>query len=81
MRGCVVCGLRPVDRCHIKTRGSGGSWDENNIFYACRTHHQEQHRIGLVAFHDKYMSVALEFDRMGWQIEDHFGVRRLRRRE
>tara|TARA_Y100000034_G_scaffold122301_1_gene167570 strand:- start:185 stop:463 length:279 start_codon:yes stop_codon:yes gene_type:complete len=51
---CIICGDPQVDRCHIISRGSGGSDDEWNIFFACRFHHSEQHQIGIFSFAEKY---------------------------
>ena len=38
---------------HIKSRGAGGK-DERNIVPLCRSHHREQHTIGIQSFAAKY---------------------------
>lgn len=78
---CVVCGSDRVDACHIKSRGAGGTTDENNIFYACRIHHIEQHQIGIVSFAMKYKKVFFDFEKKGWVIQSHFGRLRVVRRD
>ena len=77
---CIVCKSKTTDRCHIKSRGSGGSDDEWNIFFACRFHHVQQHGIGVVAFVELYPEVKKEFEKKGWEIVNEFGVKKLRRK-
>lgn len=38
--------------CHIKSRGAGG--DDTQVFPACQKHHNEQHKLGMMAFETKY---------------------------
>lgn len=71
-RYCLVCGSSPVDACHIKSRGAGGTTDKSNIFYACREHHQEQHKIGIITFARKYDQVMVAFIKKGWRIQNNF---------
>jgi 5-methylcytosine-specific restriction endonuclease McrA len=52
-RGCLVCGRVPADAAHVKSRGAGGGWDRN-LVGLCRTHHTEQHTIGIKTFQTKY---------------------------
>lgn len=42
-----------VDACHVKSRGAGGD-DRGNLIPLCRSHHREQHQIGLRSFERKY---------------------------
>lgn len=54
--GCVVSNgecYGPIDACHVKSRGAGGS-DPKNLFSACRKHHAEQHTLGIKSFGAKY---------------------------
>jgi hypothetical protein len=45
---CVVCGVSPSDPAHVRSRGAGGT--DADTVPLCRTHHQEQHQIGLRSF-------------------------------
>lgn len=76
---CAVssCGEARTDRCHIKTKGSGGSWDERNIINMCRRHHSEQHSIGWYAFCSKYPNIKRELDNRGWEFVFIFGQYKL----
>lgn len=65
---CLVCGHPEVDRAHIKTKGSGGDEDPSNMMQLCRTHHVEQHKIGIVTFTLKYWSVRKYLFANGWEI-------------
>lgn len=51
---CLVCGKRPSDPDHIRTKGSGGGDSPGNVWPLCRPHHSERHRIGIKSFLDKY---------------------------
>lgn len=59
------CDGRPIDFAHVKTRGSGGH-DAQGVSL-CRTHHREQHDIGIETFQAKYkvdlFAIAAEFAR------------------
>lgn len=43
----------PIDCCHVTSRGAGGK-DRGNTVPMCRGHHQEQHRIGVYTFEQRY---------------------------
>lgn len=64
---CIVCGKRPVDLCHIRSRGAGGPDEPFNLYPGCRSHHQEQHRLGIVTFAVKYGQVWQYFKSLGWE--------------
>lgn len=49
---CVVCGYRPCDNAHVKSRGSGG--DYRFVVPLCRKHHSEQGRDGITTFQVRY---------------------------
>lgn len=48
-RRCTVC-RKYSEKHHIKTRGSGGSDDPENLLDLCRNCHIEVHQIGLSTF-------------------------------
>jgi len=52
---CAVGGCRnhPCDPAHVRSRGAGGA-DVGNTVPLCHPHHEEQHRIGIVSFSDRY---------------------------
>lgn len=65
-RKCVVCG-KHADVCHVDTVGMGR--DRTNIdhsefrFYAgCRTHHGEEHTIGIENFLNKYQIIPIKLN-------------------
>lgn len=68
-RPCLVCGLIPTDRCHVKTRGAGGRDEEWNLMALCRDHHMEQHRIGIITFARRYSNVLIWLMRNDWQLD------------
>lgn len=76
---CMVdgCNRVPTDKCHIKSKGSGGSMDDSNIVYMCREHHTEQHKIGWIKFFEKYSAVKRILTVKGWRVENIFGVQKL----
>ena len=51
---CFICGTRPVDVDHIKSRGAGGGDDLPNLQALCRSHHVERHTIGIKQFLKRY---------------------------
>ncbi len=69
-----------IDRAHLKTRGSGASWDEEMWVYLCRKHHTEQGAIGFNNFLRKYPIVEIILDAKGWEIQRLFGVQKLRKK-
>jgi len=77
---CMVCGKTNVDRCHIKTKGSGGGDDEQNIILLCREHHVEQHKIGIITFIEKHPDVKTYVEQNGWQIDNVNSFKRLVRK-
>lgn len=63
---CIICG-DPSERCHIKSRGSGGGDEEWNIMHLCREHHIEQHKRGWLGFSSVYPVAREELQRKGWE--------------
>jgi predicted restriction endonuclease len=78
-RECLICGDPDVDTAHIKTRGSRGGDEAENLMDLCRLHHTEQHKIGIVTFTEKYKMVRDRLEGHGWAIVDLFGQKKLRR--
>lgn len=61
---CLICRQTPVDVAHIKTVGSGGKdfIEANgtiviNMMPLCRTHHTQQHTIGIKTFIQTYRAM------------------------
>src|SRR5688500_1174103 len=66
--GCSVCGRRPADPAHIKSRGAGGPDLKENVIPLCRQHHSEQHQRGWIRFIQKYFHIRLKLEALGWEI-------------
>lgn len=50
VEGCTSEG--PSDPAHVRSRGAGGL--DSDTVPLCRTHHDEQHRIGVASFCERY---------------------------
>jgi predicted restriction endonuclease len=72
-----VCNKENPDKAHIKTRGSGGGDEQENIMPLCRLHHIEQHKIGIITFVEKYLQVRAYLQARDWTIVEVFGRKRL----
>lgn len=79
-RRCLVCGGYS-DPCHVRSRGAGGDDVVDNLLPLCRSHHTEQHKRGWVGFCEKYPSVELHLNDLGWMLETLFGRTRLVKNE
>jgi hypothetical protein len=77
--GCCVpsCDARAVDFAHLRSAANAGMGQRSHDIFGvslCRTHHDEQHRLGADAFGDKYhidlWALAAEFARRSpdWQM-------------
>ena len=77
--GCCVpnCDARAVDFAHLRSAANAGTGQRPHDIFGvslCRTHHDEQHRLGADAFGDKYhidlWALAAEFARRSpdWQM-------------
>lgn len=75
-RRCDICGVKPCDPCHIKTRGAGGSDEHFNLMSLCRTHHTEQHMLGFYKMTKKYPFFGQFLAGKGWVFN---GDKKLRR--
>jgi hypothetical protein len=49
--GCCVCGSKPTEAAHVKSRGAGGTW--RDTVPMCRGCHSRQHAIGIESFEQK----------------------------
>lgn len=65
---CCVCGFKPSDASHIKTRGSGGPDEEWNVVPHCRKHHTEW-GMSWSKFIKKYPQMFFLLKRMGWEVQ------------
>ncbi len=55
-QGCLIHDSRCSsvwDVAHVVSRGAGGA-DRDNVVCLCRHHHEEQHRIGIKSFEQRY---------------------------
>jgi hypothetical protein len=77
---CLICSNPQTDRCHIKSKGSGGKNEDWNLIQMCRAHHSESHTLGWYRFSNKYDIVRKELDRKGWEFVDRFGFPKLVRK-
>lgn len=62
---CLICGNKS-DPCHIKSKGSGGNDEVNNLINLCRLHHRESHDLGWFRFSQKFSCVAKALESKGW---------------
>lgn len=75
---CTVCGvIGQMDRCHIKSQGAGGTWEDENIVLMCRRHHTEQHAFGWDKFIERYPNIGILLEKKGWEMKQEFGRKRL----
>jgi len=45
---CEVCGERPSENAHVRSRGAGGTHED--VVPLCAPHHRQQHDIGIRSF-------------------------------
>lgn len=64
---CCICGRRPVDASHVKTRGSGGPDTTWNVVPHCRQHHQEWGQLGARRFFLRYTVALIYLRGLGWE--------------
>ena len=58
-RKCVICGKPKSDLAHFEAVGAGRNRNKishigSHVLALCRTHHNEQHSMGVHSFNDKY---------------------------
>lgn len=49
---CLICGKRPSENAHVKSRGAGGN--STDVVPLCREHHQQQHDMGILTFQKEH---------------------------
>lgn len=69
LQPCIVCGARPVDPSHIRSRGSGGPDEPFNVWPKCRMCHI-QWGYGWSSFFEKHPHFWEKLEAAGWYIED-----------
>ena len=78
---CQACGeVKPLDLCHIKSKGAGGLLNETNTYLACRICHQKQHKLGFVTFVKLFPRMEKILSDKGWHFETIFGRTKLARK-
>ncbi len=65
---CLICGNKS-DPCHIKSKGSGGGDEVNNLINLCRLHHRESHDVGWFKFSQKFSCVLDVLNSKGWMFD------------
>jgi hypothetical protein len=65
---CVICGRQQTDRCHITSKGAGGSNEDWNIIRMCRFHHSMQHHIGWTQFAKRFKLIRAELLSRGFRL-------------
>lgn len=68
-QSCCICGSRPTDPCHVRSRGAGGPDTDWNVIPMCRKHHSEQHQSGWGKFLKKYFAVKWKLEALGWEMD------------
>lgn len=66
-RACFVCGKSHADLAHVETVGMGRNRKKidhrkYHVMTLCRTHHIEQHKIGIQSFMNKYHLAPITLD-------------------
>lgn len=63
---CIVCGRRPADPAHIKSKGTGGNDIPENCIPLCRTDHITQHAMGIGRFIIRNRKLKEYLKSIGW---------------
>jgi hypothetical protein len=75
---CAACGAYgTMDKAHIKSVGSGGEHDGTILL--CRLDHRIQHNEGWDKFIKRYPHLKEVLSDLGWEIDDVFGIKKLRK--
>lgn len=78
---CPACGqFKRLDRCHLRSKGAGGTWDGSNVLLMCRSDHILQHSLGWKRFLDKYPHLINILDDKGYELVNEFNIYKLRRK-
>lgn len=70
---CLACGKIPSDVAHIKSKGSGGGYEEFNLIPLCRSDHIISHKLGWARFLEMHPHVKYALEDMGWQFQEMNG--------
>jgi len=76
---CIVCGDLPSDFCHIQTYATTLKDDESNGVQLCRNCHRVQHQMGIVSFAEAHPKYYEHVKKLGFEIVNIFGIKKLRR--
>lgn len=60
-RYCEICGAKPAEAHHLRTRGAGGGDLPSNLLALCRTCHSRAHSMGIKSFVELY-KLPVKFD-------------------
>jgi len=66
---CVICGARPSDPDHIRSKGSGGHDEPSNLAPLCRWHHTERHYVGVATLAHRYPKYKAFIESLGWEVK------------
>lgn len=70
---CVVCNdTWGTSGDHIKTFGSGGKCEDENLWALCTKHHLEKGNLGLASFVEKYSQLIDQLHNRGWELDGFF---------
>lgn len=65
---CCVCGTRNrVDPAHVATFGARGLDEAWAMVPLCRSHHEDQHRLGWIQFCKNHLGAAAALRERGWE--------------
>jgi hypothetical protein len=81
MKGtCLACRKhKELDRAHLKSRGAGAGWNDDEWIALCRPCHSLQHLKGWKAMVDQFAWLLPYLEAKGWQVVEEFGIWRLRK--
>ena len=74
---CIVCGKKPSDPAHIKSRGAGGPDVPENLLPLCRIHHSTQLQVCFLKMMDLHVGFYESMLERGWEIRVENGRRKL----
>lgn len=71
---CIACGVQgPNDIDHIRSRGAGGTDEDENLWILCRSCHYKKHHSGLIALIGQYPHLMNTLEEKGWQYDVYRG--------
>jgi cytochrome c553 len=75
---CIICHGQATEYDHLKTRGSGGSDDPENLVPMCRACHSLRHQMGIVWLADRYPKYKAWIDKVSPGLYERHLARRKR---